>query len=155
MRVDKRKNIISEKVKKSYSLWNSFCFTTYNWLIFELIYKKLVTVGKILKRSLKWDQPGIFTYFRLIFTSKIRTIVKRYCHEKIATKLRRAITPLNLQRLYRSMPWQTQAIIDAGGAHTSYWNKILAFVCCIWSSYQTYLLTAAFLSAKIVPASTS
>ena len=117
------------------SPWNCSCLTGYISVIFERIYKKLVTVWKVLKRSLKWDQTGIFSLICLKVTSKIRTIVKKIGLKKIATKLWRAITPKNLQQLYRSMPWQTHTIIDAGGAHASYWNKILAFVCCIWSSY--------------------
>ena len=48
--------------------------------------KKLLTVGKTLERLLKWDQPGSFRLFRLIFTGKIRTIVKRNWHEKYRNK---------------------------------------------------------------------
>ena len=60
------------------------------------------------------------------------------------------MTPKNLQQLYRSIPRQMQAIIYAGKAYTSYQNEITEFVWCIWASYWTYLLTAAFLLAKIV-----
>ena len=37
----------------------------------------MVTDGKILKRSLKWNQPGIFCFIRLKVTSKTRLIVKK------------------------------------------------------------------------------
>ena len=63
-----------------------------------------MTVGKVLKRSLKWDQTGIFSLICLKVTSKIRTIVKKIGLKKIATKLWRAITPKYPQQLYRSMP---------------------------------------------------
>ena len=39
--------------------------------------KKLVTVRKILKSSLKWDQSGIFSFIRSEVTSKTRLIVQK------------------------------------------------------------------------------
>ena len=59
------------------SPWNCLCLTSYISVVFERIYKKLVTVGKILKRSLKWDQSGISSSIRLKVTSKTRLIVQK------------------------------------------------------------------------------
>ena len=44
---------------------------------FQRICKKLVPVGKILKRSLKWDQSGISSLIRLKVISKTRLIVQK------------------------------------------------------------------------------
>ena len=59
------------------SPWNCLCLTSYISVVFERIYKKLVTVGKILKRSLKWDQSGISSLIRLKVISKTRLIVQK------------------------------------------------------------------------------
>ena len=83
-----------------------------------------MTAGKVLKRSLKSDQPCIFSLNLLELKSKIWVIVKEMGLKKIATKFWRAITPKNLQHLYQTMPERIQAIIDAGGNHTNYQNSI-------------------------------
>ena len=49
----------------------------YNLVVFQWISKKLVTVGKILKRSFKWDQSGISNLKRLKVISKTRDIVQK------------------------------------------------------------------------------
>ena len=46
--------------------------------------KKLVTVGKVLKRSLKWDQSGISSIVCSKVTSKTRLIVQDMGLKKIA-----------------------------------------------------------------------
>ena len=53
------------------------CLTAYNSVVFQWISKKLVTVGKILKRSFKWDQSGISNFKRLKVISKTRDIVQK------------------------------------------------------------------------------
>ena len=50
-------------------------FLAYNSVVFQRICRKLVTVRKILKRSLKWDQSGIYSFIRLKDTSKTRLTV--------------------------------------------------------------------------------
>ena len=52
-------------------------FLAYNSVVFQRICRKLVTVRKILKRSLKWDQSGIYSFIRLKDTSKTRLTVKK------------------------------------------------------------------------------
>ena len=59
------------------SPWNCSCLTGYISVILERIYKKLVTGGRILKRSLKWDQSGISSSIRLKVTSKTRLLVQK------------------------------------------------------------------------------
>ena len=52
----------------------------YNLVVFQWISKKLVTVGKILKRSFEWDQSGISNFKRLKVIGETRDIVqKREC----------------------------------------------------------------------------
>ena len=52
-------------------------FLAYNSVVFQRICRKLVTVRKILKRSLKWDQSGISSLIRLKVISKTRLIVQK------------------------------------------------------------------------------
>ena len=59
------------------SPWNCSCLTGYISVFFGRIYKKLVTVGKILKRSSKWDQSGISSLIHLKVTSKTRLLVQK------------------------------------------------------------------------------
>ena len=53
------------------------CLTASILIVFHRILKKLVTVGKILKRSFKWAQSGIFSSICLKITSKTREEVKK------------------------------------------------------------------------------
>ena len=64
-------------IKHPWSPWNQSCLTGYNSVIFERIYKKSVTVGKISKWSLKWDQSGISSSIRSKVTGKTRLIVQK------------------------------------------------------------------------------
>ena len=54
-----------------------YVFDSHKLVVFQGIDMKLVTVLKILKRSLKWDQSGISSYIRLKVTSKTRWIVQK------------------------------------------------------------------------------
>ena len=54
------------------STFLSSFFLAYNSVVFQRICRKLVTVRKILKRSLKWNQSGIYSFIRLKDTSKTR-----------------------------------------------------------------------------------
>ena len=56
--------------------------TYYSLAISEQIYKKLVTVGKVLKRSLKWDQHGISSSIRLKVTSRNKVDCQKNRSEK-------------------------------------------------------------------------
>ena len=63
---------INDQEDCQYSSWHSLCLSAYISGIFQQIYKKLVTLGKILSRSLKWDQSGISSSFCLKDMSKTR-----------------------------------------------------------------------------------
>ena len=52
------------------------CLTAHKLVVFQGIDMKLVTVLKILKRSLKWDQSGISSFIRSKVMSKTSEIVK-------------------------------------------------------------------------------
>ena len=57
--------------------WHNLCLTSHNSSIFYRIYKKLVTVTKILKKSLKWDQSGISSFIRSKVMSKTSRIMTK------------------------------------------------------------------------------
>ena len=52
------------------------CLTAHTLVVFQGIDMKLVTVLKILKRSLKWDQSGISIFIHLKVMSKTSEILK-------------------------------------------------------------------------------
>ena len=56
--------------------WQCLRLTAYKLVVFQETDMKLVTVLKILKRSLKWDQSGISSFIRSQVMSKTSEIVK-------------------------------------------------------------------------------
>ena len=52
------------------------CLTAHKLVVFQGIDMKLVTVLKILKRSLKWDQSGISSFIHSKVMSKTSETVK-------------------------------------------------------------------------------
>ena len=70
--------------------------TASNLVVFQRIHKKLVTNGKILKRSFKWVQSGISSSFRLKITSKTREEVKK--RENLMTCTNHSEKNENLQK---------------------------------------------------------
>ena len=73
-RIEEKFNDLENRPKSSL---HCSCLTDYSWVVFQWISKKLVLVGKILKRSFKWDQSGISNFKRLKVMSKTRDIVQK------------------------------------------------------------------------------
>ena len=76
-KIVKKKENFNDMENQLKSLFSSSRLTDYNLIVFQRIYKKLVTVRKILKRSLKWDQSGISSFMRSKVMSKTKLIVQK------------------------------------------------------------------------------